>query len=365
MSLLFPAQTRSWHQPIMPASINHQVPVESNFLSRSLQVKNLHSQVAMETMQKCNEMKQRKAQKCSSQTPVKTGRWTKEEHAIFLEGLKHYGKDWKKLAVMIKSRTVVQIRTHAQKYFQKAKKLGDFQIPLHSTSMMTMPLVMSNVMVPCSSVASTAAPISSFENGSLSLNPTVVTTTQDPSLGRSAVKRKFDTIETTDDPNLTNSKFKSRRCDSTSNSAVTQVAEPVLSVDTKPASLSAPSTFYSQSKPAPSFLVADSPTGVDAIPFRFPISSIDFLPCSAVNLFNEDDDLQLGSLFGESVTSWLGSDAQDKQTSSAEPLNNMLIKEFLDEWDFHTPNDNSAAGSPASSPAPSDLFEFGIGPQFF
>lgn len=51
-----------------------------------------------------------------------TGRWSNEEHGAFLEGLKAHGKEWKKIAKMIETRTVVQIRTHAQKYFQKLAK---------------------------------------------------------------------------------------------------------------------------------------------------------------------------------------------------------------------------------------------------
>ena len=51
-----------------------------------------------------------------------TGRWTAEEHRLFLQGLDQHGKGWKKIASLIKSRTVVQIRTHAQKYFQKLSK---------------------------------------------------------------------------------------------------------------------------------------------------------------------------------------------------------------------------------------------------
>jgi len=51
-----------------------------------------------------------------------TGRWTSEEHQLFLQGLEIHGKGWKKIAGLIKSRTVVQIRTHAQKYFQKLAK---------------------------------------------------------------------------------------------------------------------------------------------------------------------------------------------------------------------------------------------------
>ena len=51
-----------------------------------------------------------------------TGRWTDEEHDLFLEALKKYGKEWKKIAGAVKTRTVVQTRTHAQKYFQKITK---------------------------------------------------------------------------------------------------------------------------------------------------------------------------------------------------------------------------------------------------
>jgi SHAQKYF class myb-like DNA-binding protein len=60
------------------------------------------------------------------------GRWTREEHALFLRGLELHGKEWKKIADMISTRSVVQIRTHAQKYFQKvAKTTGG---PVMSTS---------------------------------------------------------------------------------------------------------------------------------------------------------------------------------------------------------------------------------------
>jgi len=61
-----------------------------------------------------------------------TGRWTADEHRLFLQGLEQHGKGWKKIASLIKSRTVVQIRTHAQKYFQKlakARQNGEDEIP--------------------------------------------------------------------------------------------------------------------------------------------------------------------------------------------------------------------------------------------
>jgi len=50
---------------------------------------------------------------------LETGRWTPEEHKLFLEGVMLYGKDWKKMQSLIKTRSLIQIRTHAQKVFKK------------------------------------------------------------------------------------------------------------------------------------------------------------------------------------------------------------------------------------------------------
>ena len=52
-----------------------------------------------------------------------SGRWTASEHEAFLEGLKVYGREWKKVALYIPTRTAAQIRSHAQKYFAKEQKL--------------------------------------------------------------------------------------------------------------------------------------------------------------------------------------------------------------------------------------------------
>ena len=53
---------------------------------------------------------------------MRTGRWTQTEHDAFLRGLRKHGRAWKRIAGVIKTRTVVQIRTHAQKYFIKVAK---------------------------------------------------------------------------------------------------------------------------------------------------------------------------------------------------------------------------------------------------
>jgi len=54
----------------------------------------------------------------------RTGRWTEAEHDAFLEGLEMYGKKWNKISRHIKTRNVIQTRTHAQKYYLKLCKDG-------------------------------------------------------------------------------------------------------------------------------------------------------------------------------------------------------------------------------------------------
>lgn len=56
----------------------------------------------------------------------KSGRWTSLEHFLFLAGLKHFGRNWKKVSKLVQSRTAAQVRSHAQKF---EKKLGMAKTP--------------------------------------------------------------------------------------------------------------------------------------------------------------------------------------------------------------------------------------------
>ena len=49
-------------------------------------------------------------------------RWTPEEHERFLEALQIFGRQWRKIEEYIGTKTAVQIRSHAQKFFTKIER---------------------------------------------------------------------------------------------------------------------------------------------------------------------------------------------------------------------------------------------------
>ena len=61
------------------------------------------------------------------------GRWKKDEHNQFLQGIALYGNNWKKIKSLIRTRTAIQVRSHAQKFFNKAKLFKDDNLGIDFT----------------------------------------------------------------------------------------------------------------------------------------------------------------------------------------------------------------------------------------
>ena len=50
------------------------------------------------------------------------GRWSMDEHHRFIEALNQFGREWDKVQAVVKTRSLAQVRSHAQKYFLKLSK---------------------------------------------------------------------------------------------------------------------------------------------------------------------------------------------------------------------------------------------------
>ena len=61
------------------------------------------------------------------------GRWKKEENNQFLLGISLYGNLWKKVNQFVKTRTAVQVRSHAQKFLKKMKLCKDDNLGIDFT----------------------------------------------------------------------------------------------------------------------------------------------------------------------------------------------------------------------------------------
>jgi SHAQKYF class myb-like DNA-binding protein len=79
--------------------------------------------------------KQKKKRRASMQEGQSAGRWTDAEHQAFLVGLQAYGREWKKVASHIPTRTSAQVRSHAQKYFAKIQKEEETWASQNSTTL--------------------------------------------------------------------------------------------------------------------------------------------------------------------------------------------------------------------------------------
>jgi SHAQKYF class myb-like DNA-binding protein len=50
------------------------------------------------------------------------GRWTLDEHHRFIEAINQFGREWDKVQAVVKTRSLAQVRSHAQKYFLKISR---------------------------------------------------------------------------------------------------------------------------------------------------------------------------------------------------------------------------------------------------
>ena len=69
-----------------------------------------------------NYLKEREVPFSKQKEKYQDGNWTKEEHQRFIESIFIFGFDWKKMEQYIQTRTIVQVRSHSQKFIYKLKK---------------------------------------------------------------------------------------------------------------------------------------------------------------------------------------------------------------------------------------------------
>lgn len=60
---------------------------------------------------------------------IRGGRWSSDEHERFLAGFRIHGHKWKRVQQVVRTRSVTQVRTHAQKYLLKLAKLNGDKKP--------------------------------------------------------------------------------------------------------------------------------------------------------------------------------------------------------------------------------------------
>lgn len=100
--------------------------------------------------------------KCSANR----GRWTDTEHLLFLKAIQKHGKKWELVSQMLKTRSVVQVRTHAQKYFIKLDKAKNEKlIETHASRLRNkapMPIVTPESQLNTPAIMPFAAPRAKF-----------------------------------------------------------------------------------------------------------------------------------------------------------------------------------------------------------
>eukprot|EP01031_Cornospumella_fuschlensis_P029953 gene29953-36175_t len=72
-----------------------------------------------------------------SEVESNQGRWSAEEHRLFIEAVNQFGREWDKVQSVVKTRSLAQVRSHAQKYFLKLSRSEDLE-RLHENELWTL-----------------------------------------------------------------------------------------------------------------------------------------------------------------------------------------------------------------------------------
>ncbi|CAL6097887.1 Myb-like_DNA-binding domain-containing protein [Hexamita inflata] len=97
-------------------------------LSQIFQNAGKESQPRISTQQNSYDFEQ-KFQKFDSERKSKP--WTDDEHRKFIQGVETYGRSKQtQIAAHVKSRTVMQVISHSQKFYQRLDKLSNYQLDL-------------------------------------------------------------------------------------------------------------------------------------------------------------------------------------------------------------------------------------------
>ena len=102
------------------------------FPVKMLGKKKMHFQVKNEKIEK--EKVQDKNQIKFVVSSSEKGHWSWEEHKRFVEAIAEYGIQWEKVKYAVKTRTDIQIRSHAQKFYKKLKNYRNEQLGIDFTS---------------------------------------------------------------------------------------------------------------------------------------------------------------------------------------------------------------------------------------
>ncbi|CAI2360787.1 unnamed protein product [Moneuplotes crassus] len=76
-------------------------------------------------------MEEQKTNKVKNKIQIASGRWSSQEHQLFIECLQKYGKDWSRLEKCVPTRTKIQIRSHAQNFFENIKREFNISNPMN------------------------------------------------------------------------------------------------------------------------------------------------------------------------------------------------------------------------------------------